>query len=118
MKPRFYTIRSHRCIGGITLTISTGTLAIAPLILSLVMVVDALAKEDTITLTESKAIADAMAINEALNQVSKKVMDCVGQKLAPPEKCFCLYPTEVTKVREKYEVALKNNPEWKDRIVF
>ena len=28
-----------------------------------------------------------------------------------------MYPAEVSKVREKYEVALKNNPEWRDRIV-
>jgi hypothetical protein len=29
-----------------------------------------------------------------------------------------LYPVEVSKVKEKYEIALKNNPEWRDRIVF
>jgi len=59
-----------------------------------------------------------MALNEAIDQVSKKVMQCAEKRLAPQEKCFCLYPAEVGRVKEKYEIALKNNPEWRDRIVF
>jgi hypothetical protein len=71
-----------------------------------------------ITLTDSKKIADATALNDAINSVSKKVTECVKTKLAPPEKCSCLYPTDVGNVKNKYEAALKNNPEWRDKLVF
>ncbi len=90
----------------------------ALLLLCLSLTADAAENQGTITLTDSKKIADAMALNEAIDQVSKKVTQCVEKKLAPQEKCFCLYPTEVSKVREKYEIALKNNPEWRDRVIF
>jgi hypothetical protein len=88
------------------------------LMLCLSITAHALEKDEVITLTDSKKIGHAMALNEAIEQVSKKVTECAEKKLAPPEKCFCLYPAEVSKVREKYEVALKNNPEWRDRIVY
>jgi hypothetical protein len=88
------------------------------LMLCLSLTAGATEQPGTITLTDSKKIADAMALNEAIDQVSKKVMQCVEEKLAPQEKCFCSYPAEVSKVRERYEIALKNNPDWKDRIVF
>lgn len=78
----------------------------------------AMEKDEAITLTDSKKIGYAIALNEAIDQVSKKVTECVEKKLERPEKCFCLYPAEVSKVREQYEFALKSNPEWKDRIVY
>jgi len=89
---------------------------IALLMLCLSIPAHAMEKDQTITLTDSKKIGYAMALNEAIDQVSQKVTECVEKKLAPPETCFCLYPAEVSKVREQYEVALKNNPEWRDRI--
>jgi hypothetical protein len=91
---------------------------IALLMLCLSITAHAMEKGETITLTDSKKIGYAMALNEAIDQVSKKVTECVEKKLTPPEKCFCSYPAEVSKVKEKYEVALKNNPEWRDRIVY
>ena len=87
-------------------------------ILCLSLIANAAEQQGTITLTDSKKIADAMALNGAIDQVSEKVMQCVEKKLAPQEKCFCLYPAEISKVREKYQIALKNNPDWNDRIVF
>jgi len=91
---------------------------IALLMLCLSIPAHAMEKDQTVTLTDSKKIGYAMALNEAIDQVSQKVTECVEKKLAPPEMCFCLYPAEVSKVREQYEVALKNNPEWRDRIVY
>lgn len=91
---------------------------LALLLLSLSIAASAAEKDETITVTDPKKIAYAMALQEAIDQASKKVMECVKQKLAPQEKCFCLYPGEVSKVGEKYEIALKNNPEWRDRIVY
>jgi len=87
-------------------------------ILCLSLIANAAEQQGTITLTDSRKIAEAMALNEAIDQVSKNVAQCVEKKLAPQEKCFCLYPTEVSNVREKYQIALKNNPDWNDRIVF
>ena len=87
------------------------------LLLSFSITASAAERDETITLTDPKKIVYAMALQEAIDQASKKVMECVKQKLAPQEKCFCLYPGEVGKVREKYEDALQNNPEWRDRIV-
>ena len=88
------------------------------MLLCLSITAHAAEKNETVTVTDSKKIAYAVTLNEAIDQVSKKVTECVEKKLAPPEKCFCLYPAEVNKVREKYEIALKNNPEWRDRIVY
>ena len=86
--------------------------------LCLSLTTHAMEKDETITLTDSKKIGYAMALNEAIDQASKKVTECVEKKLVPQEKCFCLYPAEISNVREKYEVALKNNPDWRDRIVY
>ncbi len=58
--------------------------------LSLSITTHAAEKDETITLTDSKKIAYARALNEAIDQVSKKVAECVEKKLAAPEKCFCL----------------------------
>jgi hypothetical protein len=76
------------------------------------------AEEAPIMLTNSDKIADAMALNEAIDQVSAKVMQCMQQGPATEEKCLCRYSAEVQKVKDKYEIALKRNPEWKDRTVF
>ena len=76
------------------------------------------AEEAPIILTDSDKIADAMALNEAIDQLSTKVTQCAQQGLATQEKCICLHSAEVGKVRDKYEIALKRNPEWKDRTVF
>ena len=95
-----------------------GDWLIGLMLLCLSITAHAAEKNETVTVTDSKKIAYAVTLNEAIDQVSKKVTECVEKKLAPPEKCFCLYPAEVNKVREKYEIALKNNPEWRDRIVY
>ena len=99
------------------MTKTTTTFSIGLLALCLSKTALAAEKSETITLTDQKKIAYAAALNEAIDQVSKKVTECVEKKLAPSEKCFCLYPAEIRNVKEKYDVALKYNPEWSDRIV-
>ena len=88
------------------------------IMLCLSLTAHAMEKDETITLTDSKKIGYAMALNKAIDQASKKVTECTEKKLVFQEKCLCLDPVEISKVREKYEVALKNNPEWRDRIVY
>jgi hypothetical protein len=72
---------------------------------------------DNISLTDPQKITDAVAVNESINTISDKVMNCVEKKLAPPEKCFCLYPKIFSNFKTKYKMAIKNNPEWEDKIV-
>lgn len=74
-------------------------------------------ENQTITLADSKKIADAVALNEAIDRVSTRVMECIEKKLVPQDKCFCLYPTEIHNFKKKYETALKNNPEWRNKNV-
>lgn len=75
-------------------------------------------ENQTISLTDPKKIADAVALNDAIDKVGMKVTECIEKKLAPQEKCFCRYPTELRDFKNKYVTALKNNPEWRDRNVF
>jgi len=52
------------------------------LMLCLSITAHALEKDEVITLTDSKKIGHAMALNEAIDQVSKKVTECAEKKLA------------------------------------
>ncbi len=89
------------------------------LLLCLSPMVHAADEQKPIMVTDPENIAAAMALNEALDQLTRKVMQCAQKGLAASqEKCFCLYSPESDKVREKYEIALKRNPEWKDRVIF
>ena len=72
----------------------------------------------TITLTDAKAIEHAVALEQAIDKMSQKVSQCVAEKLAPPEKCFCRYPSELRTIGQKYKAAVKSYPEWKERVVF
>ena len=72
---------------------------------------------NSINLTTSQQISDARAVDDAINIMSNKVMKCIENKLAPPEKCFCLYPKEFSEFKSKYKHAIKNNPEWENKIV-
>ena len=45
--------------------------------LRLSLTAHAMEKDETITLTDSKKIGYAMALNEAIDQASKKVTECV-----------------------------------------
>ncbi len=74
--------------------------------------------ETTITLTDPKEITEATALSKTIDALSEQVGVCIEKNLAPEQKCFCLYQAELTKVKERYEAAVRNHPEWKDQIVF
>lgn len=71
-----------------------------------------------ITLTESSQITDANALQNAVDRVSEKVMECIDKQLAPPDQCFCRYPTELSNFKKKYELAIRRNPEWQNATVY
>ena len=77
----------------------------------------AAAGNEIIKLTKASDIQDAMRVHTGMEPVTKKVMYCVQHKLAPPQKCFCLYPKEVNKLKDVYDKTLKAHPDWKDNAV-
>jgi hypothetical protein len=87
-------------------------------ILLLLALVPTIASAADITLTDPSKIEDANAIEKAMGVVSARVTQCIEKKLAVPEKCFCLYPAEVEEVKNKYEIAIKKNPEWIGKLVY
>ena len=78
---------------------------------------DASDQEQTITLDNSAQIADANALQKAIDEVSEKVMECVEKKLASANRCFCLYPIELSEFKKKYEMVIQRNPDWQNAIV-
>lgn len=71
-----------------------------------------------LTITDSKAIAHATALSQAIDNMGLKVSQCINEKLAPQEFCFCKYQPELNSIKEKYEVAIRNHPDWKSRAIF
>lgn len=69
---------------GRTYTSNKGAIFIcAFLVLFFAFTAHAVDENQTITLADSKKIADAVALNEVIDRVSTRVMECVEKKLAP-----------------------------------
>jgi hypothetical protein len=75
-------------------------------------------KVEPIKLQNPKDVQDATAMQTALDAVVSKVMECVNKKLAQPQECSCLYPTEISQAKKVYENTLKQHPNWQDEIIF
>jgi hypothetical protein len=73
---------------------------------------------EVIQLTKSKDIRLASTMNQALDIISNRVMECIRDKLAPSAECFCLYPKELSDLKKVYDETLKKRPEWKNRAVL
>ena len=73
--------------------------------------------EQIVSLTKPADIRDASSMDQAIVRLSNKVMECVQRKLAPDNECFCLYPQELSQVRETYEGTIKHHPEWTNKTV-
>ena len=72
---------------------------------------------EVIQLTKPEDIRHASTMDQAIVRLSKKVMECVQGKLAPASECFCLYPQELSRVRNTYEGTIKQHPDWKNKTV-
>ena len=72
---------------------------------------------ETMTLTTSDEIADAIKINRAIDHVTDKVMECVNNNLAPAKECYCLYPREVTSFKSTVQKILKKHPNWEGKTI-
>ena len=73
--------------------------------------------EQIVSLAKPADIRDASSMDQAIVRLSNKVMECVQRKLAPDNECFCLYPQELSQVRETYEGTIKHHPQWKNKMV-
>jgi len=71
-----------------------------------------------IELSKSSDVIDAKTIKSAVDGLSSKVMECVKNKNAKPDECYCHYPQELALLRDAYEKALKLHPTWQDQVLF
>lgn len=76
-----------------------------------------MAQPGIINLTKSSDIKDADQVEQAVNGISTKVMECVNQKLAQPQDCHCLYPKEMNNLRQAFAKVTSIHPDWKDKVV-
>ena len=70
-----------------------------------------------IQLSERADIQDAAMMDKSILLLSERVSECVQRKAASPDKCFCLYPQELSKVRKIYNVTIKMHPTWANNVV-
>jgi hypothetical protein len=76
-----------------------------------------MAQPGMIKLTKPSDIKDADQVEQAVNRISTKVMECVKQKLAQPQDCHCLYPKEMNNMRQVFAKVTSIHPDWKDKVV-
>jgi hypothetical protein len=72
---------------------------------------------EIVQLTKPEDIRHASTMDRAIVSLSNKVTECVQRKLAPASECFCLYPHELSRVRNTYEATLRQHPDWKNKTV-
>lgn len=68
-------------------------------------------------LNEVKAVSRATRLGGAVDAMSFKVKQCIAEKLAAAQLCFCRYPGELRALQTVYDAAIVDFPEWKDRAV-
>ena len=71
----------------------------------------------TLQVIEPAAIAVLRQLNSRIDSLSKLASECAEKKLAPPELCFCRYPTEVEALRKEHQLAIRTYPSWASRAV-
>lgn len=76
-----------------------------------------MAQPGIIELTKPSDIKDADQVEQAVNRISTKVMECVKQKLAQPQDCHCLYPKEMNDLRQVFAKVTSIHPDWKDKVL-
>lgn len=70
-----------------------------------------------IKLTDHNDIKDAFTINNAIDALSNKVMEC-AKKSKKPEECHCLFPQDKTRLAEIYKTTISKHPHWKNEVIF
>jgi hypothetical protein len=86
-------------------------------ILSLTILAEGVSPE-LIQLSEPADIHDAQRLNNEIDLLAEKVGQCTEQNLAEYKECFCLYPTELARVKIVYDSLLQEHPDWQDKTIF
>jgi hypothetical protein len=71
----------------------------------------------TLHITDPAAVAVLRSLNSRINNLGKLATECAEKKLAPPELCFCRYPTEVEALRKEHQSVVRAYPSWASRAV-
>jgi hypothetical protein len=66
----------------------------------------------TIILRDSRQIADASAVNEALNALVNAAQSCSPTDMKARTACVCKRKTDVSALRVAYDRAIARNPTW------
>jgi len=72
---------------------------------------------EVVQLTKPDDIRDASTMDNAIVNLSNKVMECVQSNLAPANDCYCRYPQELSQVRKTYDGMIEQHPDWKNKVV-
>lgn len=94
------------------------------LLLVVISLVSLSATAETITLEDETEIKYAVALNEAIDRLSEKVMSCVEDNGGRTEGCVCVdecsckFKDEYISAKDAYHRAIKKYPHWEDKVVF
>jgi hypothetical protein len=93
------------------------------LVISMLMVsVSAMA--ETITLKNEKEILHAVAMNEAIDRLTEKVMSCIKENDGKTEGCICVdecsckFKDNYISAKRTYQSTVNTYPHWGSHIVF
>jgi len=82
------------------------------------------ATEETITLEDETEIKYAVAVNEAIDRLSEKVMSCIENNGGKAEgcvcdnECSCEFKDDYIAAKKAYQSAIKAYPHWEGEVVF
>jgi len=94
------------------------------LLLFLIWGVGLSAAAETITLEDETEIKYAVAVDEAIDRLSQKVMSCIEKNDGKTEGCICVdecsckFKDEYILVKKVYQRAIKTYPHWEGQIVY
>jgi len=94
------------------------------LLLFLIWGVSLSAAAETITLEDETEIKYAVAVNEAIDRLSQKVMSCIEINDGKTEGCICIdecsckFKDEYISAKKVYQRAIKTYPRWEGQVVF
>ena len=94
------------------------------LLLLSIVIASTSAASETITLKNKTEISYAMALNEAIDRLSGKVMNCIENNNGKTEGCICIdecsckFKDEYILAKEAYLKAIKKYRHWEGNVVF
>ena len=72
---------------------------------------------ERLSLDNSNDINDAITIDNAFWDLSKKVSQCMEAKQLSYSECVCLHPKSLRALQRDIKQTLQKHPDWRDKIV-